>query len=185
MGKFYAGIGSRETPMHIQEKMTEIASILERRGYTLRTGYAIGADQAFGRGTLKKEVFNPDDYYIKGVQYKYTREEWAFAERTLKKYHPAFQKGGNGIKSKAKRDLLARNTFQIFGVGDATKNSEFVIGYTPDGAETTTTQETGGTGQAIRISNDYDIPVYNLKNYIGVTAEEMVNFILNDIANKN
>lgn len=182
MQKFYAGIGSRDTPEHIQDKMRTIAEILERKKYTLRSGGAIGADLAFESGVNRnKEIFYTESYRINdGYFIEYEDADLKFADKILKEYHPSYKNGGSGVKSKGKRQLLSRNTFQIFGVGD-TVNSEFVICYTPDGTESVTSWDTGGTGQAIRIAYDYEIPIYNLKNYIGVTAEEMVEFIMNDM----
>lgn len=181
--KYYAGIGSRETPEHIQILMTKIAEILERKKYVLRSGGAVGADTAFENGVVRyKEIFYRHSYSINsGKNNYYEKSDLTFADTILKKYHPSFKKGGPGIKNPSAKELLTRNTFQIFGVGEVTENSKFVICYTQDGAESNTTYETGGTGQAIRIAYDYDIPVYNLKNYIGVTAEEMVDFILNEV----
>lgn len=182
--KYYAGIGSRDTPEHIQEKMTEIAQILERRKYILRSGGAIGADLAFERGVhLNKEIFYIDDYAINNKLFEYEKADLEFADKMLKEFHPSYKKSGGGIKNIKSKKLLSRNTFQVFGVGKKTLNSEFIICYTKDGAETLTTYDTGGTGQAIRIAYDYGIPVYNLKNYIGVSAEEMVEFILNEVKN--
>lgn len=180
--KFYAGIGSRDTPEHIQDKMRAIAEILERKKYTLRSGGAIGADLAFESGVNRnKEIFYTESYRINdGYYVEYEESDLQFADKILKEYHPAYKPGGTGVKSKGKRQLLSRNTFQIFGVGE-TKNSEFIVCYTPDGTESVTSWETGGTGQAIRVAYDYGIPIYNLKNYIGVTAEEMVEFIMNDM----
>lgn len=176
--KYYAGIGSRETPEHIQIIMTEIGEILERRKFILRTGYAIGADQAFGKNVTprNKEIYNTDDCYIKGEKQSYTKYDLDFAETMVKEYHPV----PNSLKGSA-RQLIARNTFQIFGLGKINTNSAFVICYTQDGAESNVTSvDTGGTGQAIRIAHDYGIPIYNLKNYIGVSAKEMVDFILKE-----
>lgn len=181
--KYYAGIGSRSTPEHIMTLMTKIAEILERKKYILRSGGAVGADTAFENGVTRyKEIFYRHSYSINGEEnVYYKKSDLSFADKILKEYHPSYKKGGNGIKNTTAKELLSRNTFQIFGVGEVTENSKFVICYTPDGAETVTTYDTGGTGQALRIASDYNIPVYNLKNYIGVTAEEMVDFILSEI----
>lgn len=183
--RFYSGIGSKETPEHIQEIMKKIAEILERKKYILRSGGAIGADTAFENGVIMyKEIFYTDDYAVNGGErIPYKKEDLEFADRILKEYHPAFSKGGNGIKNEKSRKLLSRNTFQYFGVGD-TINVDFVICYTSDGTESTTTRDTGGTGQAIRIAYDYGTPIYNLKNYIGVSPEEMVDFILKELKEK-
>ena len=53
--KFYTGIGSRNTPVSEQEKITKIAAYLEAIGFVLRSGGADGADQAFERGVKKPE----------------------------------------------------------------------------------------------------------------------------------
>lgn len=180
--KYYAGIGSRETPTHVQETMTKIAELLERRKYTLRSGGAVGADLAFEKGVVEnKEIFYTDSYTVNEKYYNYDQDDLNFADKILKEYHPAYKKHGKGVKNIKAKKLLSRNTFQIFGVGSETINSDFVICYTPDGTESTTTYNTGGTGQAIRIAYDYGIPIYNLKNYIGVSPEEMVEFILNEM----
>ena len=47
---------------------------------------------------------------------------------------------------------------------DLNTPSEFVICWTPDGSEGTTTRETGGTGQAIRMAKKRGIKVMNLAN---------------------
>lgn len=180
--KFYAGIGSRETPEHIQAIMTEIATLLERRKFVLRSGGAIGADLAFEKGvssSSNKEIFKTDYYFINGKKEYYNKEDLSFADQMVKKYHPSKGK----MKNIHAYKLHARNTFQIFGCGRLTSNSEFIICYTPDGAEAKTTEDTGGTGQAIRIAYDYGIPIYNLKNYIGVSAKEMVDFVLKKVDN--
>ena len=44
MKKYYAGIGSSETPDNIFKLMTEIASILEDKDYILRSGASTGAE---------------------------------------------------------------------------------------------------------------------------------------------
>lgn len=49
----YAGIGARETPAPILEKMEAIARRLSEKGWTLRTGLSPGADQAFHRGAVQ------------------------------------------------------------------------------------------------------------------------------------
>lgn len=177
---YYAGIGSRETPEHVQNIMKEIASILERRKLILRSGGAEGADKAFESGIINnehKEIYRPDYYFKSGKKNYYEKEDLEFGDRMVKEYHPSKGK----MKNIHAYKLHARNTYQIFGCGRDTKNSTFVICYTPDGAEIKTSVDTGGSGQAIRLANAFDIPVYNLKNYIGVKAIEMVDFILKDV----
>ena len=60
--KYYAGIGSRETPKEICNKMTEIASLLEKQDFVLRSGGAQGADHAFEIGIsdqLMMDIYLP------------------------------------------------------------------------------------------------------------------------------
>ena len=104
--KFYAGIGSRETPEHIQSIMTEIATLLERRRYVLRSGGAEGADLAFENGisiSHNKEIYRPDYYFIDGSKKYYSKEDLEFADKMVKEYHP----------SKGKMKNIFTRTFAI------------------------------------------------------------------------
>ena len=51
--------------------------------------------------------------------------------------------------------LMARNCYQVLGE-DLKSPVDMIICWTPDG------KAAGGTGQALRIANDNDIPVFNL-----------------------
>jgi predicted Rossmann fold nucleotide-binding protein DprA/Smf involved in DNA uptake len=53
MTKYYAGIGSRETPKDICDIMTQLAIKLANNGWVLRSGGAKGAD----RSRFEKEIF--------------------------------------------------------------------------------------------------------------------------------
>ena len=60
--KYYAGIGSRETPNDICLYMTTIAKKLAKLGYTCNSGGADGADSAFERGAvINRQIFLPWD----------------------------------------------------------------------------------------------------------------------------
>lgn len=138
--KLYAGIGSRETPSDIREFMTLISSKLELLGYVLRSGGAIGADMAFESGvvdSVMKEIFKADDATPESIE-------------LASKYHPKW----NACSDYAKR-LHGRNGMILLG-NDLTKPVDFAICWTVDG------KATGGTGQAIRIATDMNIPVFNL-----------------------
>ena len=54
---YYAGVGSRETPLHICELMTQIAKKLSSLGWVCRSGGAEGADLAFMRGAARLENY--------------------------------------------------------------------------------------------------------------------------------
>lgn len=147
MNKYYAGIGSRETPEHIQILMTAIAKKLNSMGYILRSGGALGADQAFEFGATSKQIFYANDVPLASEAFEY-----------VDRYHPY----AHSLKPYT-RKLMARNTFQILGY-NLKDPVNFVLCWTRDGAETETSSKTGGTGQAIRIAIAHDIKVFNLKN---------------------
>ena len=140
----YAGIGSRETPEVVLNLMKRIATHLAKKGYTLRSGGAKGADTAFEQGAAGglKEIF-----YAKNVP------QWCYEK--VKNY---LQKGAKLEKMRPYvQALLARNMQQLFG-RDGDKPVEFVICWTSNG------KDHGGTGYAIRAANAAGIPVYNLYN---------------------
>ncbi len=152
MNKFYAGIGSRETPEDVQEEMKVIASSLSKYGYTLRSGHAPGADMAFeigcDNGQGLKEIyipwkgFNGSDSDLLKLSYD--------AVEIAMKFHPAWHR----LKDEGKK-LMARNTYQVLGY-DCKSPSEFVVCWTKDG------KMQGGTAQAMRIAKFHNIPIFNL-----------------------
>ena len=152
--KYYAGIGSRETPYHICEMMTAVAKRLSSLDYICRSGGADGADNAFELGAKHKQIFLPWDGFngrnVDGTSYIIP----PYAEEYVFKYHP---KPGN--LSYAGKKLMSRNTYQILGL-DLNTPVEFVLCWTKDGLAS------GGTGQAIRIAKDKGIPIFNLKTDI-------------------
>lgn len=150
INKCYSGVGSRECPEDVQLVMTNIASILYNKGYTLRSGAANGADRAFQAGCpdptkrhiyLPWKEFNGDDSPLYGVCPK--------ALEIASKIHPAWQ----NCREKA-RLLHARNVYQVLG-RDLNNPSKFLICWTEKG------EERGGTRTAIKLAQKYDIPVLN------------------------
>jgi hypothetical protein len=153
MNKTYAGIGSRKTPENTLRIMERVATRLEVLGYSLNSGGAEGADQAFAKGCTNKVVYIPWASFGDGVV--------ACSPEALdlaSKYHPAWDRLSQGAKR-----LMARNMHQILGA-DLQTPVDFVLCWTPDGAETSTSYKTGGTGQAIRLAIANNIPVFNLFN---------------------
>ena len=160
VGNIYAGIGSRETPKEILELMTLAAKAFADKGFTLRSGGAIGADIAFEKGCgTNKEIFRAKDCT-------------EAAKEMTSKYHPAWGKCNDYA-----RNLHGRNCQILLG-RDVTNPEpvKFVLCWTKDG------KDTGGTGQAIRIATDMGIPVYNLyhrevveriKTMIGIKEEKV------------
>ncbi len=185
--KIFAGIGSRETPDEILESMEIVAYNLINSGYKLRSGGAMGADSAFADGAksaiiksldnnlqLKdiQEIYLPWDGFNclsvdnnKGIYLESNKEAVIIAE----KYHPKYSSLSKGAKL-----LMNRNSYQILGkyLNDPV---EFVICWTRGG------KIVGGTGQALRIAVDYNIPTINMassgwedkiKNYLKLDGED-------------
>jgi len=157
----YAGIGSRSTPDNILNLMSRVAVRLEELGYTLLSGGAEGADKAFASDVSKKEVYIPWEGFnnINNGIVKNSLE----ANSIASKYHPVWDRLSQGAKK-----LMARNMHQILGE-DLKTPVDFVLCWTPDGAETSTSSRTGGTGQAIRLAIDKGIPVFNMANKDSLT----------------
>jgi len=164
--KYYAGIGSRETPGRIKYDMTEIALQLEEKDYVLRSGHAPGADQAFERGADRADIWVPWSKFEQHVPYpKFVTlhigsspEAFELAE----KFHPRWKYISQGAKK-----LIARNGHQILGK-NLTSPVQFVVCWTKDG------KEVGGTAQGIRIAKHYGIPVYNLGDESGERLKEEI-----------
>jgi hypothetical protein len=67
-----------------------------------------------------------------------------------KEYHPAW-----GRLTQGGQKLMARNAYQVLGY-TLDVPADFIVCWTVKGLKT------GGTGQALRMADDYGIPVFNL-----------------------
>lgn len=168
--RYYAGIGSRDTPLKVQRQMTLLAETLEKYGFTLRSGNAVGADQAFAYGVETKAdiwlpwpTFNREFRKVKPHHnYIEMSSDDTDADASVNIYHP---KGASlGPKS---RQFMARNFRQIIGLDEP--NSEFVIAWTPDG------REVGGTSQALRIANKHNISIVNM--FGCMSAQQVIDYL--------
>ena len=141
--KYYCGVGARITPSNVLWRMTKLATILESKGYALRSGGAKGADQAFERGLTvpsRAEIFLPSN------------DTPAWAKVFTEHFHPAPHR----LKEYT-RKLMDRNAMQILGhKGD--DPVDFLVCWTADG------KDSGVTGHACRIARYCGIPVYNFYN---------------------
>jgi hypothetical protein len=135
--KYYAGIGSRDTPNNILNIMTRTATYLSNIGYTLRSGGAKGADSAFEAGAKTKEIFIAKDSTQDALE-------------LTANYHPAWHKCNDFVKK-----LHARNAMILLG-RNLNLPVHFVICWTPNA------EFVGGTGQALRIAKDKNIQIINL-----------------------
>ena len=151
MVKYYAGVGSRESPDFVCLAMTAIAKLLEADGYTLRSGGADGADLAFESGVERlKDIylawkgFNGSSSALYGVC------DAAIAMALT--IHPSPE---NLVKREKALYLHARNCYQVLG-SDLETPSDFVICWTEDA------KKRGGTRTAIVLAERNNIPVLNL-----------------------
>lgn len=148
---YYAGIGSRETTQEILQHFEYIASVLAKKGFTLRSGGAKGADSAFEIGCDRvkglKEIFLPWRGFENSSSKLYNISDEAM--RIAATYHPYWYNLSQGAQK-----LQARNSYQVLGY-DLNTPSNFVICYTKGG------KGSGGTGQAIRIAKANNIPVFD------------------------
>ena len=150
MSCFYAGIGSRETPAAVRARFFMLASTLGDAGWTLRSGGAEGADQAFEQGLAAhhpREIFLPWPGFSGNRSRLFKPGPAAFA--LAEQFHPPWHRC-----SQAAKRMHARNMQQVLGEDLATP-VEFVVCWTPDGAGG------GGTGQAIRLAKDRGIPIFD------------------------
>ena len=154
----YAGIGSRETPQHIQDTMRTIAAELGTRGWLLRSGHAEGADIAFEMGAKDhpKEIYLPWQGFnggragAGGAITPATLSSYNQAMVYAQHFHPAWEKCSQGARA-----LQKRNVYQILGQNLDTP-VKCVVCWTKDG------KSSGGTGQALRLAEYLEIPIFNL-----------------------
>jgi len=153
MRMFYAGIGARKTPKEVLAKMELAAMNLAVAGVSLRTGGAVGADQAFEVGCRAVrgpcEVFKPldcPDWFEHAATY---HPNWAACSMTAMRLH-------------------ARNSAIMLGA-QLNAPVNFVVCWTPGG------KVTGGTGQALRIAEAYRVPVFNM--YYGNAIDELERYL--------
>lgn len=165
--KYYAGIGSRETPQGILDAFYEIGRQATVLDWTLRSGRAPGADSFFEKGCIAAngacEIFVPWSGFPNGSDlrmrpaYVFDRldaGQQAAAKASVAKYHPAPDRLSPGAMK-----LMARNYCQMHGPKTDSPATDLVVCYTKDG------RASGGTGQAIRMAEDAGITVLNAHGY--------------------
>lgn len=162
---YYTGIGSRNTPEEILKVFENIGQYLATKDFVLRSGAADGADSAFEQGCNhvngKKEIYLPWKGFNGSTSDLVVTNPEAF--EIAKHYHPYWENLKDGAKK-----LQARNSHQVLGL-DLHTPSDFIICYTPNG------QESGGTGQALRIAKDYHIPIFDAGQYDNIdTFKQML-----------
>lgn len=168
MSRVYAGIGSRETPPRVLWTIYQAAGRLALRGWRLHSGGATGADQSFHAG--QSCVLGPSTLFLPWRGYndverdKLTTVYTSQTDKAMgiaKAFHPNW-----GACSQGAQKLHARNTHIVLGLDCETPVS-MILCWTKDGGPT------GGTGQALRIAEHYNIPVFNFwhKDVLNQIAE--------------
>lgn len=172
--KYYAGIGSRETPVHVQEHFSSLATFLATKGFILRSGGAQGADKAFEVGCDKadgqKEIYLPWRYFERSNSNLVVSNPRAY--EIAKRFHHYWDNLSDGAKK-----LQARNSHQVLGYA-LDEPVKFVICWTKGG------KGSGGTGQALRIAEFYEIPIFDAGKYetVDEIKAELKKFLIeNDV----
>lgn len=156
----YTGIGARKTPGNILHSMVQVGEYMAYNGHTLRSGGAQGADRAFEIGCDYKSIGTKEIF----LAYEVSSEAMTLAS----KFHPAWKNLSPYVKK-----LMGRNSFQILG-RDLDTPTGFVICWTPDG------KIVGGTGQALRMANYYEIPIINFGSASFVEIDKRLMDILGE-----
>lgn len=176
--RYYAGVGSRETPLYIMYMMSELAMIFEKKGFILRSGCAVGADAAFEDALVNPaktaEIYVPDksfpfrmggaykNYYLVPELIHGLGIDGLYSKATRMIHNQDIHKAWKYCKPYAMK-LHNRNMFQVLGQDLATP-AKFIVCFTK-GQELTyddTNIKTGGTGTAINAAYLNNIEVFNL-----------------------
>lgn len=175
--RYYAGIGSRDTPEEYLDLMRRVGAVLGRAGWTLRSGGASGADTAFEEGALsvngKRRIYLPkvgfgplprvNDASSLVPDQVLGKLIWEMASELAAQTHPSSGAAWSKMDDFTRR-LLTRNMFQVMGdnlqspvtmvVCYGEKPQFDQIGRCVDVA--------GGTGQAVRLAAAENIRVHNI-----------------------
>lgn len=155
----YAGVGSRkDVPQEVLARATKIASELRDAGWTLRSGGAVGMDEAWLQGakvgalphkTSDGIVWSISDDVVQAVVLRpehCTQAAYELASR----FHPMW----NSLSHRTKL-LHGRNCMIVLG-SDLRTPVERILCWTPGG------MSIGGTAMALHLALIYNIPVTNL-----------------------
>lgn len=177
---FYTGVGSRETPKSVQALMSELASLLEKSGYTLRSGGALGADEAFESGVVNlKDIYIPWRKFTNNPLHKCPEEDSKDLAKQASSI--AIEIMGNPHWNRCSyggQKLHTRNVYQVLGE-DLNTPSEFLLCWTSEG------KTKGGTATAIRLAKSRNIPVINFGTKRGLDFANFLVKILSGLSSSN
>lgn len=169
--RVYAGVGSRETPIYALAVMLYLSRHLSS-GYVVRSGGAEGADMAFELACNNKcEIFLPwrgfrsSSREFINIDNRINRLSELLIDGKLIKNIPAIHNTEilRRSKNESSLKLHRRNCNQILGRG-LNNPASFMVCWTDDKAisASMTTENTGGTGTAIKLASHLSIEVFNL-----------------------
>lgn len=170
----WAGIGARKP---LTEDVPKLNYLIDRivpwinstwPGTVMTSGAAEHCDELFEKAAIAAGIecliFLPwKNFRQHNSPYWLKKKHVEMSEAISIDAHPAWRK----LEPKFKL-LMMRNAFQVLGK-DLKSPVKFVLCYTADGCQTHAkrTRQTGGTGQAITIADFHNVPVINMKRYLG------------------
>lgn len=148
MTPIYTGIGSRVAPQHALRRATRLAGVFLGLGWRLRSGGALGMDQAWEAGAGgRKEIYYP-------------RGDLTDAMRLFDAEVRPLAKTCSIFKMRPKiAALLARNMYQVLGAGLDTP-PHVVLCWTP--IDDYHSRVAGGTRYACLLAEARGVPIINL-----------------------
>jgi hypothetical protein len=176
-----AGLGGEQVPEEILELMEAIGDSISKRSWWLRSGHSLGGDYAFERGAKGRSiiyiphrqwaadreyiVFNKEKQVIRYADLHATNNElWEQARTEIQKnYHNSWKSLNGHAKS-----MLCRIYILMLGASEEAIPVDALICYfkkkKKDEKEPEDIKEEyfGGPEVAIKIADDYDIPIVNL-----------------------
>lgn len=166
-------IGSRKAPEDMCNLFTELGAEIRERGWWARSGHAVGIDYASELGAKKNcivylpwETFNEEYPLVGRPRTSPLRDEVLEIVYRHEAYAAEQSQGVKRIKS--------RNVYQVLGE-DLKSPSDLVICWTEEG------KIIGGTGLAIKIAREAEIPIINVGNS---KVEKNFDSILQEITGK-
>lgn len=154
MTQYIAGIGARETPIIVCNRMTTIGEQMANDGWVLRSGGAKGADTAFEAGWNKTKFANNKQIFLPYKGYNGSKSTFTDVPKAA---YDLIDDLWDDVQDRSflVRTMFARNCQQILGP-NLDQFSDLVICWTIGG------KVVGGTGRAIRVAYEFGIPVINL-----------------------
>ncbi len=162
--KYFTMIGSRETPVDVQQLMIQLAGKLSSQGWTGRSGGADAADKCLELGCQDSpemmEIYLPWNGFNRcsstNVGYIDTPKlpTYKTALSLAEELHPNW-----GACSRGARGLHTRNCYQVLGK-DLKTPSRFVVCWAIPTGQGDNCK--GGTGQALRLAIREGVEIINL-----------------------